>query len=243
MKLEKNESKDSIVRNEKTLRKLIMKSAKSAIPVAGKSKSSVKWWNEELNKQKKELYRTRRKYQNSRKKMNMDQLAIIEARNNYYRSKKEYDKNIYETRTKCWKEFITGAKNDTWGFAYKMCSGKLRIQTIMSSIRWEGQETIDWRDSANMLLQALFPVDDDVDDKPAQEEIRNEVKEAYISSQQERDFTEEEVDMAIKNVRVGKAPGWDNMEVIILKEAWPHLRAELLELYNGCLKFGIFPKA
>ena len=42
-------------------------------------------------------------------------------------------------------------------------------------------------------------------------------------------------------MKVGKAPGWDSIEVQVLKTAWDNISETILKLYNGCLKCGIFP--
>lgn len=57
----------------------------------------------------------------------------------------------------------------------------------------------------------------------------------------EENFTEVELNMVLKKVKIGKAPGPDLIPPELLKMMVPELKAELLQLFNNCWQQGKFP--
>ena len=48
---------------------------------------------------------------------------------------------------------------------------------------------------------------------------------------------------ALKTMKNGKAPGSDLMEVVVLKAASRVILDQLVRLFNGCLRWDVFPAA
>lgn len=93
-----------------------------------------------------------------------------------------------------------------------------------------------------LLLDHLFTNDVIEDDSADQHHRRSAMYEPLEEIQvDETPFTVEEVAQVIKKMKSGKAPGWDDIEVDVLKRSYMVLKRQFLSLFNGCLKFGIFP--
>ena len=161
---------------------------------------------------KKNVHCKRRQFQRARKR-GIEQ-EINKHKENYYRTRKEYDRKIKETRSKSWKEFINTAAGEPWGFAYKLSCNKLRGQTVLNSIATQQEHATDWRESAGYLLDELFGEDLEESDTPEQETCRSETDHIDITPPDKlKPFTRKELDKVIQKMKTGKAPGWDSIEV------------------------------
>ena len=121
--------------------------------------------------------------------------------------------------------------------SYKIHRDKMNVQTVMVSIDVGGIHTADWKQAAEALLNGLFE-----DDETQEEEDKRSQSQAPVQ-QETIPWTRSELRKAIMMSKSGKASGGDYVEVDMLK--WGN-RAGLLpvltNLYNGCLKLGVFPK-
>ena len=54
-------------------------------------------------------------------------------------------------------------------------------------------------------------------------------------------FGEWEVEDAVRRARRGKTPGLYGIRVELLQKSWGILKGSLVRLYNGCIKYGVFP--
>ena len=229
------ENSRDVVRLTKNIRRTIIETCKETIPLKRKGKHTTRWWNQELTTLKKSVYRKRKIYQKARKRGN--EQIINDKRRLYYEARKEYDRKVKETRNKSWKDFINQGATDPWGFAYKLCCHKLRGQTVINSISNEQEQAINWRESAGMLLDELFGNDTEENDTREQARRRAEMNNMDLSPlcEEEAPFAKNELDKVIRKMKTGKAPGWDAIEVQVLKTAWENNSCTFLRLYNAVL--------
>lgn len=94
--------------------------------------------------------------------------------------------------------------------------------------------TLEWRESAERLLDGLFCYDDSELDSEEQNFIRERMYEEEIEDDEMISSTEKDIDEAINEMKTGKAPGWDRIEVVVLKRVWLLSKRVLIEIYNGC---------
>lgn len=102
--------------------------------------------------------------------------------------------------------------------------------------------TTSWQETAEILLNSLFSYDDIDDDTVDQEKLRDKMSiEDPNLSDTEIPFTAQEIAKVIRKMKNGKSPGWDAIEVVIIKRAWSLIQNIFLKLFNGCLEQRIFP--
>lgn len=90
-------------------------------------------------------------------------------------------------------------------------------------------------------MNNLFSYDDPLEDSMEQEEMRAEMSEMYQGDDDQEPVTEKELNGIINKMKIGKAAGWDRIEVEVVKRAWVMNPKVFIDLYNGCWKFKVFP--
>lgn len=63
----------------------------------------------------------------------------------------------------------------------------------------------------------------------------------YDGPQDDSPITETEINKVINKMRNGKAPRWDRVDVVTIKKVWQMNTEILIELFNSCWKYKIFP--
>lgn len=231
-------NKEEVIEMARNMREALTSASKAAIPCKGTRKIGTRWWKSELTELKRATYRARRKSQRARR-LRSDRFPALFAE--YYSAKRSYDTQVEHTRNTSWRDYISNASADPWGYAYKMACQRLRVHTVISSIQSEIGPTIDWRDTADILLDSFFPDDIEWDDDFEQETRRLEMYRPGTNEREEPPFTVQEVEAVIRKMKGNKAPGWDSVEVSVVKRAYKQIKISLLKLFNGCLRFGVIP--
>ena len=225
--LENEENIDAYV---EALTAAIHRAAKGTIPFKKRFVKSVPWWNGQLTEQKRKVHRLRREHQQER-----DPVEKAQKKAAYRAERRQYTEKTSETRNKSWKDYVTRqSEEDTYGFIYKQSCEKVAPKTAMTAIRTPEGHTSDWSETAEAILDGWFGT--------GQEEER--VPQMAEDGSYEP-WTEQEIQMAIKKAKNGKAPGMDRIETEMIKEMTKEhvVLRELARLYNSCQKQGIFPKA
>ncbi|CAB0041969.1 unnamed protein product [Trichogramma brassicae] len=207
--------------------------AKRSMPTKKRFPESLNWWNEQLNGQKKEVYRTRRQCQNEpagpRKEHLKQKLKQLIRR---------YRCNAYRARTNSWKKFVEdSSRENPFGFIYKMCAHRLSTRNFCTSIVTETRTTTTWQDSMTAIMDSLFGPSEKVESNHALP------MPDPLDQNSATEWTDIEVIGAIRSMKSNKAPGLDMVEVEFLK----HLAAggavgPLTMLYNACRRCGYFPE-
>jgi len=91
----------------------IIYAADNSIPKKKYFQNSVPWWNKILDNKRKEVNRLRRLYQRTK---SPNDRSLNKA--NYYYSKKEYQKLIFNSKAESWQKFCS--EKEPWGLPYKI---------------------------------------------------------------------------------------------------------------------------
>ena len=183
-----------------------------------------------------QAYKLRRKMQRAKPEHNRQ--AKLTCRAHWYK----YRSEIMKAKTKSLAKFVTEVGNaEHWGFVYKHQTNRLRTEKVLAIIRTKNGHTSTMEETAKEFLDHLVP-DDRLCDKGAVHAAIRLSSRTAPETEDDSDVTHTEVTKIIKRLKSGKAPGPDRMEVWMLKRAMPRLGGELVRLFNGCLRFGIFPK-
>ena len=109
-----------------------------------RNRQQMYWWTTELAELRKECVRARRLATRSG--------AEVTRRLEYKALKKQLQKAIKRSKTRCWKGLLEEVENDPWGSAYKIVMGKLPTDK-----RLLGLNDPDW---VRKIITDLFPARD-----------------------------------------------------------------------------------
>lgn len=183
---------------------------------AGRSRHPpVYWWNDEIAERRKKCIRSRRRAQRARGRPSWNVLKQQHAA-----AKRELVHAIKVSKRRGWKELCSEVDEDPWGRPYK---------TVMSKLKSNSRAPPTCPVLLDKIVTTLFPPQRDTP-IPTGNPIGDVVP---ISMAELRN--------ASRKVGETKAPGPDGIPNIALKTAI-ELRPELfLEVYNDCLREGVFP--
>ena len=73
-------------------------------------------------------------------------------------SKHLYSKTIKSAKRESWRNFVTShGKKEAWGFVYKHSANMLKIDRVISTLRCDGNFTLNVQETANYLLDTHVP--------------------------------------------------------------------------------------
>lgn len=220
-----------------TLAEVLRKACEDSMPKRKPRRATNPWWSEKLQSSRWHVMRARRDYQRER-----DPQRRASKVERFKRAMAKYRSDIKAAKWKSWQNFVTQEGNENpWGYNYKDAAGKLKVGTILSTLRDGDKTTISMRETADFLLKTHIPDDDPQDDTPGQQDIREEVLNLSLQTADAGHFTKEDIKIALSTMQNGKAPGCDLVEVQVLKQAFKAVPEIFLTLYNACLDRGVFP--
>jgi hypothetical protein len=202
------------------------------------SHRSVPWWMSELTVLRKRTNALRRLYQRTK---NNEELR--NSRNmRYLESKSTYAATIKREKRNSWKEFCTiSTATNPWGTVYSLASGRINSKTqITTVLKPDGTLTATTKETLSYMTDTFAPKDNYLDDNDYHKSVRTLVAQP-ANSEDDREFTKEEVASTIASMNNNKAPGPDGITGNIYKQAFNTVLVFVTALYNGCLKQGIFP--
>ena len=230
------ETKYGVIQRVKELTKALRKACNTAIPRRKLMVRKVPWWNDDLTKAKQSANKARRKYQKEKDITKKTDLLRV-----YREQKLVYTKLVTKSRTSGWEEFVTReGKQNPWSAPYKIQINKLKLREVASNVCKDGEYTTDWESTVKATLEKLFPDDSKDFESNAQRSIRAQTR-RMPSTRDTEPFTKLELEEALNKMKIGKAPGPDNFDLRIINKAMPIIGDRLLEIYNNCLKFSVFP--
>lgn len=199
--------------------KLIVAACNEAMPLRSRKhkKEAVYWWTEEISSLRRTCLRCRRKYTRARR----THAATSEAEE-YKSAKKNLKCAIRTSKKQKWEELRSDLNNDPWGLGYKIVLRKLGARTSTPDLEEATMENI---------VNTLFPT---------KELIQNE--DPFPNDDPVPLFTETELKSAARALKNKKAPGPDGIPAEIIKNIAEERPQLLLEMYNLCLKDGVFPE-
>ena len=176
---------------------------------------SVPWWTEELTILRKRTNATRRRYQKTKN----NQALREQRRNSYLQAKREYESTINKEKIRSWKQYCTlTTSGNPWNAAYQIASGKLRKPTPLTTLRkTDGSLTSGLHETLQLMIDYFVPQDEQGNDNNHHKQIRAEIREP-MSTQDDSDFTLQEIRQIIENMDPKKTPGDDGITSKILSQ-------------------------
>lgn len=228
-------SRNSVETAASTLQSLLFSAADQSIPRCRNFPRTTHWWNEDIAAARKVMLRLKR----IKKRRSADNEAIKA----FYDAKKAYNLMVKDAKERTWMEFCTVEPNkNPWGVVYKLCAGKLRKTREITAVRRpDGTMTESAEESADVLMDAYFPDDDESQDSAGHRQVRLAALQDSVGNN-DVDFTFDEVKSIVASLNPKKAPGIDLLSAEIIKEAFDALGPYITGLFNACLRLQTFPK-
>lgn len=194
----------------------------------------VSWWNSSLGTLRARARKSRRRWQAERKLGDRDATEVL--RKLYNDDRSTYTNAIKKAKDDNFRKFVEEkANNDPWGEAYKFCRGKRGRKEIPVGVRGaNGQTTKTWDESVGVLLAEFFP--------PSRNADNETEKLAIVDEGAGKECEWEEVNTAVKNMKLRKAPGHDGIKPEMVKVAWRYIPEYVMCLMNDCIMKGCFPE-
>lgn len=190
----------------------------------------IKWWTNELDILRREVRMRRGEYQRARSVGDgVENLRMV-----YKECLRRYKNAMKLAKVEHWRNFVRMRGNeDVWGPVYKLCRGKKRV-TDISSLKVGDRYTSDWNESVNVLLNEFFPTN---------EEPGSANADAGHSASELRpvEFDWCEINAAVYDTKVRRAPGLDGINGHMMKSVWRAIPEYVTCLYNQCLSSELFP--
>jgi ribonuclease HI len=202
-------------------------------------KKSVPWWTDSLTTMRKRLNAIRRLYQRTRN----DEDLRKKRKHKYHEEKKNYQHEIRKEKLNSWKEYcnVTASINP-WSQVYKLAAGKARNNSIMTSLRKpDGTLTTSILETMNIMLDHLITEDEEEEEKQLHKNIRKMTEEP-INTEDDTEFSQEEIKQTIESFNNKKAPGIDGITSGIFLRTFNTFPRLVTAIYNQCLQRGQFPK-
>lgn len=202
------------------LTKCITEACDAAMPrrIQNRRGTPCYWWNDEIKDFRAKCLQARRKVQRSRRRANFQ-----ECLENFRLARRELDRAIKASKTRCFRDLCNEADINPWGTAYRL---------VMSKVR--GQKTPQVRCPVILrnIVENLFP------QRPTTitTNIVREIDEEIIP-----EVTVDELIVACRRIKEKKTPGPDGVPNKALKAAI-HRRPDIfVRTMQKCLDEGVFP--
>jgi len=162
----------------------------------------VPWWTKELTIVRKQLNVFRRKYQRMKNNNNLRNQRQTE----YYAEKAQYKAKLKSAKIQSWKQYCNKTSStNPWNIVYKSAAGKINNRQIMSTLqKTNGSHTEDLREMIQCTLQHLIPKDKEEEETEQHKQIRTLIEEP-IETEDDRDFTTEEIRQTIESIGYKKS--------------------------------------
>ncbi|GBO15245.1 hypothetical protein AVEN_202768-1 [Araneus ventricosus] len=109
-------------------------------------------------------------------------------------------------------------QSNSFSLPYKLATNKLKRPLILRNVtRSDGRQTTSIKETVEVIVGALFPVDDINLETAAHKQSRDFI-DGYQKDSLDPDFTNQEIMSVIRLMAKRKAPGLDNITVEIVEE-------------------------
>lgn len=195
------------------------------------------WWNTGLERDRRAVNRARERAQRER-----DPNRSTELQETFREKRRAYKQAIRKAKVESFREELAEATpEDPWGLAHRMMARRKKIPTTWETIQdEEGRWTTGRKSTAEVLIRKYFPADDASSDVPANAVCWS----AGIRWNEEKDgkITLGELEEVIRKRPKRKAQGRDGFPAAGLRHLLEEAGEELLQVLNGCLEEGVFPR-
>lgn len=232
-------SREDLDRRIKALNEVILKAADYAIPTKQLRKGRSRWWNSQLEKERRRVRRSRKRYQNNRRNERERDYHL----ERYNEMRRAYKQKIRDVKEKSFQSYVErDLSRDPWGGVYKLAAEKLKLETVMTTVRKEGNtNTESMKETLEAIMNGIVEDDTEDEENEWQRRVRADIIHREYRENVE-DFNENELTDAIMDIKNKKAPGNDRLKGELIKHSYQTLKREWLQIANDCLKKGYFPK-
>ncbi len=232
------DSAEEVEQMADALQKVLYEACETAIPRRRRIRKNNPWWTRELTDKKSELYSARR---NMQQQWSLPGHSLRKAE--YRALLRDYCRSVKGAKVGSWQEVVTVRGNEEpWGVVYKQLRGKLQNERTLSSVRCGDTESMSMLETANRLLEVHVPDDTPSNETPEQAQIRESIN-SPPETEDAAPFEQWEIALILASLKNNKAPGFDLLEVRVLKAAIKAIPHHFLRLFNACLEHGVFPRA
>lgn len=213
----------------KTLQELYKKYEKRITKEKRQEKS---WWSMELEMQRKKVRAMKRRFKKSRG----DIREIFKEQ--YYKEHKIYVENIAISKKKDWDDFLSKVTKNPFNIGYKIARNQIKQPVIIKSLVKDDQTTTYSLDeTVDYILSKLYAISTET-----QIDRSNfGVMEIRSNSEDDLEFTQQEVESVIKNLKKDVAPGPDNLTMEFIQTVYQKTKSFFVNIFNSCLQLGYFP--
>ncbi|GBP63882.1 Retrovirus-related Pol polyprotein from type-1 retrotransposable element R1 [Eumeta japonica] len=217
---------------------VIIRSARECLGVIRpRSFYGYEWWNEELNRMRGETAKKRKVWQRTKARGGDRE---PEARLVYLRARAAYRRRMRETQTVYFKQIAESGNVDPWGIAYRAASGRCRApRNVVNGLALSEGFATDTAGAMSGMFRALCPDDCPAGDSGYYRLVR--VAATLVPSGKDAG--------PVSSLGLGKivgslpntAPGLDGISSRIVKHVWKAVQQEFCEVFDRCVKDGVFP--
>ena len=187
-------------------------------------RNKIAWWNDDLKLLRSRTRKLRKIFQ--RKKRTGPGLPEWAS---YMTCRREYARQIREAKNNHWQSFVREEGNSNpWGKVYKLCKSGPSDRGVCS-LKVDGVFTKDWKESVDALLNEFFPGD-------SRPHHNSSAMPRVVEA-----VTADEMEMAVRTLRRGRAPGIDGVKAEMLKCVWNAIPVFLTCLFSECISKGLIP--
>ena len=189
-------------------------------------RNRIAWWNENLKLLRSRTKKLRKIFQRKRKTG-----PAQPEWTSYMTCRREYARQIREAKSNHWQSFVREEGNSNpWGKVYKMCKSGSSGSGICS-LKVDGVFTKNWKESVDALLNEFFPGD-------SRPHHNSSAMPVIVEA-----ITAAEVEIAVRTLRKGRAPGLDGVKTEMIQNAWSAIPAFLICLFSECVCKGMIPQS
>lgn len=231
------------------LERVLLEICEETMPRLGVAKLENPWWTKELETRKREVVDLKRACQRRLKglkrkgrKKQKQSVGYRRLHMAYMTAIRSYAQLCRESKGASWRETVTEKGNENpWGLIYKLQKGKLRTRHAPGAIKTaDGGITEGGKDTAEQLLSHFVLDDHTTEDSAEQTRLRQDMDVPPEPTPVE-EFTIAEVRKYASELKPDSAPGPDGIETRVIKALARSAAGLLANLFNGCLRWGVFP--
>lgn len=237
-KVQEVEGKEELEEIVKIYTNCVDIACKKSIPeVKQIRKVKIPWWNDKLDKLKKNMTTKKRRIRCAAPTRRQH---VVQE---YLQAKEEYEQEATKSQTESWKEFCTAQDRETvWDGIYRVIARTATRQEDQLLVA-DGK-VLSPEESAQLLAATFFPKDEEMEDKQEHRRIRLETEQNMnIISDFTNDplFTMAELKQVMYSFSPKKAPGADGFTSDICSAAIEVSGEIFLTIINKCLILSLFP--
>lgn len=158
-------------------------------------------------------------------------------RNTYLEFRNKYKRQVREAKKKAWYQFCAQT-NDSFGNLYKFINGKqLKTTDLIFTSLEDSLPFASYDDVAERLMQEHYDINNVPDD--IFEYISDK---SYENDNDFYNISFRELKYALSQQANAKAPGWDDLDALTVKNICCNYPEVILAVFNRCLSLGHFPR-